>query len=133
MQTNRRQGDQPGRHPEQLVVRQLSRVDRRWAEPALLVHADELEVRTAASGRGCGEHLLDEGSRWLAGEVEPAEQLELLGAGQEPAEVRAVGRGPVGPGRRTALAQVRDPAPGPGPAEVHGGAHRRRWRASRVA
>ena len=97
--------------------------------------ADQGQVGLAATGRGGGQDPLGEVRRDAAGEVEAAQQLELLGAGQHRAvgwpgvlgagqlELLGAGRppgrlaGPRRPGRRTAVAQVRDPAPrarGPG-------------------
>ena len=114
-------GQQPGRDPQQLVVRQRGGVHGRRAEPPRLVDPDELEIRAAAARRGRGEHPLDQSRTRAAGEVEAAQQLQLLGAGQEPAVLGRVRRRPVAPRRRTAPAQVRDPGPGAGPAGVDRG------------
>ena len=72
--------------------------------------AAERQVGLAATGarRRSGKGWAT--SAHAAGEVEAAEQLELLGPGQHPAGGRALA-GPREPGRRAAGAQVRDPAP----------------------
>ena len=77
-------------------------------------------TRSASVGRGRGP-----------AQVEPAQQLELLGAGQRDRPARAApGSVHVAPRRRTAGAQVGDPAPGATLAGrcARGGGHRSRSR-----
>ena len=96
----------------QLAGGQAGRVDGRRAELGLRAGADQLQVRPAAAGGTRLEHLRGQGLARAAGEVQAAEQLELLGAGEVPALGLPASAGPVLPGRRTAVTQVRDPAPG---------------------
>ena len=117
-------GEQHAGHPQQLVRAEVGRVDRAGAE-AGCVEPDQGQVGLAASGGRGGEHAVGESSAVAvvaaAGlrtrrDVDPAQQLELLGARERTG--RHVTRcglvGPRQPRRRTSLAQVRDPGVGAG-------------------
>ncbi len=113
-------GDQRGRDPDQLVGGQGSGIDRGRAEGRLGQHADQPEVGSPPTRRAGGEDAGGQLGTREALLVEPAQELELLGPGQVAAGL-LVGpgrRAPVRPGRRPAVAEVGDPAPGPGLARV---------------
>ncbi len=121
-------GQQVGRDPEQLLLAQRAGVDGAGAEPGVVGGADQLEVGLAAA-RGAGlQHPAGQAGRDRGGlRVEPAQELELLGAGDHPADRLGLTR-PLRPGGGAAVEQVADPAPGPAAACGRGGrrGHRER-------
>ena len=76
-------GQQEGHHAQQLLGRQGGRVHRGRPELRGRPGPHELEVGSAASGRAGAQHPLDEGRRDGPALVDPAQQLQLLGSGQE--------------------------------------------------
>ena len=104
-------GQQAGGDADQLTGGQGGRVDGGRPEGRLGDGAGELEVGAAAAGGRGGQHGVGQRGAGAAGLVEPAQQLELLGTRQ----VAAAGLTqalPRLPGRRTAVPEVRHPAPG---------------------
>ena len=104
-------GQQAGGDADQLTGGQRRRVHGGRTEGRLGDGARELEVRTAAAGGRRGQHGVGQRGAGMAGLVEPAQQLELLGAGQVAAAGLAQAL-PRLPGVRTAAPEVRHPAPG---------------------
>ena len=125
-------GEQQRRHAQQLLRGQGARVDRWRAEVGGGTGAHELEVGAAPAGGAGRQDPLDQGGGDSCSLVEPAQQLQLLGAGKDRWRGTVDGAGPLRPRRRAALPQVGDPRGGPGRAG-HDSRRRRTPERSRCA